>query len=99
MLDNGCDCFDRKRILGSQSNGNIFLIADAEIALSNSNQRRGCALGRLYNINLQSLSLVHTLIKGNIHTGMIGIRNIVENDSNFVKLIRICLCGFCAVCV
>ena len=49
VLENGCDRLNRKRIGGSQGDGDVLLIADAEIAFSNGNECRGCALGRLYD--------------------------------------------------
>ena len=85
MLNDCSNCFNWKRILRSKCDGNVLLIADTKITFTNGNQCRSSTFSWLNDIYLKSLCLIKPLIQCNVHSSMICIGNIIQNDSYFIQ--------------
>ena len=85
MLDDGGHGADGQRVLAGERHGHFFLIADAEIALADGDERGGRALGGLDDLHVQALFLVPALGKSHVHAGVVGVGHIVEDDGHVLK--------------
>ena len=85
MLNEGRNGLDGQGILRSASIGHILLIAHAKIPFSCGDQRGRHAVRRLNDADIEPLLLIKAQFLGHIHSGVVGVDGVVQNDGDVAQ--------------